>query len=84
MRKGSVIIDLAAQTGGNCVYTEQNKAVVTPNGVTVVGDASAALSSFVDAVTMLLSQSRTSSRRVRSEKHFSLKCICCRFVRRGC
>ena len=40
MRKGSVIVDLAAQTGGNCVYTEPNKAVVTPNGVTVVGEAS--------------------------------------------
>ena len=39
MRKGSVIIDLAAQTGGNCVYTEPNKAVVSPNGVTVVGAA---------------------------------------------
>jgi len=38
MRKGSVIIDLAAQTGGNCVYTQQNKAVVSPNGVTVVGE----------------------------------------------
>ncbi|CAE6933108.1 pntB [Symbiodinium natans] len=38
MRKGSVIVDLAAQTGGNCVYTEPNKAVVTPNGVTVVGE----------------------------------------------
>lgn len=38
MRKGSVIIDLAAQTGGNCVYTEPNKAVVSPNGVTVVGE----------------------------------------------
>ena len=39
MRPGSVIIDLAAQTGGNCVYTEANKAVLSPNGVTIVGAA---------------------------------------------
>eukprot|EP00440_Ansanella_granifera_P051488 gb/GFBE01055821.1/.p1 GENE.gb/GFBE01055821.1/~~gb/GFBE01055821.1/.p1 ORF type:complete len:1274 (+),score=357.35 gb/GFBE01055821.1/:1-3822(+) len=38
MKKGSVIVDLAAQTGGNCVYTEQDKTVVSPNGITVIGE----------------------------------------------
>eukprot|EP00438_Fugacium_kawagutii_P004404 Skav208532 [mRNA] locus=scaffold3037:131753:160941:+ [translate_table: standard] len=33
MKSGSVIVDLAAPTGGNCVYTEPNRAVLSPNGV---------------------------------------------------
>ncbi|PHM49482.1 Re/Si-specific NAD(P)(+) transhydrogenase subunit alpha [Xenorhabdus miraniensis] len=37
MRPGSVIVDLAAQNGGNCEYTEADKLVVTPNGVKVIG-----------------------------------------------
>lgn len=39
MRKGSVIIDLAASTGGNCELTEDGKAVVK-EGVTIVGNSS--------------------------------------------
>ncbi|AOM39959.1 Re/Si-specific NAD(P)(+) transhydrogenase subunit alpha [Xenorhabdus hominickii] len=37
MKSGSVIVDLAAQNGGNCEYTEADKLVVTPNGVKVIG-----------------------------------------------
>ncbi|WP_421732533.1 Re/Si-specific NAD(P)(+) transhydrogenase subunit alpha [Cellulomonas sp.] len=37
MRPGSVIIDLAASGGGNCEVTVPGEAVVTENGVTVVG-----------------------------------------------
>ncbi|SFN71708.1 Re/Si-specific NAD(P)(+) transhydrogenase subunit alpha [Xenorhabdus japonica] len=37
MKPGSVIVDLAAQNGGNCEYTEADKLVVTPNGVKVIG-----------------------------------------------
>ena len=36
MKKGSVIIDLAAKTGGNCELTKVNKKVVK-NGITVIG-----------------------------------------------
>ena len=36
MKKGSVIIDLAASTGGNCEVTENGK-TVRVNGVVVVG-----------------------------------------------
>lgn len=36
MRAGSVIIDMAAPSGGNCPLTEANKTVVK-NGVTIVG-----------------------------------------------
>lgn len=39
MKSGSVIVDLAAPTGGNCIYTEPNRAVLSPNGVTIVGAA---------------------------------------------
>ncbi len=36
MKDGSVIVDLAAETGGNCELTEANK-VVEHNGVTIIG-----------------------------------------------
>lgn len=38
MRPGSVIIDLAASTGGNCEVTEDSKTVVH-NGVTIIGNS---------------------------------------------
>ena len=37
MKTGSVIVDLAAAGGGNCEYTVPGKAVMTPNGVRIVG-----------------------------------------------
>ena len=36
MKEGSVIVDLAAETGGNCEFTEKDK-VVVKEGVTIVG-----------------------------------------------
>jgi NAD(P) transhydrogenase subunit alpha len=38
MKPGTVIIDLAASTGGNCAYTENNK-VIDKEGVTIVGNS---------------------------------------------
>lgn len=37
MKAGSVIVDLAAANGGNCAYTEADKVITTPNGVTIIG-----------------------------------------------
>ncbi|MBA4782169.1 MAG: Re/Si-specific NAD(P)(+) transhydrogenase subunit alpha [Rhizobiales bacterium] len=37
MKPGSVIVDLAAERGGNCDYTVKDEKIETPNGVTVVG-----------------------------------------------
>ncbi|MCE8024484.1 MULTISPECIES: Re/Si-specific NAD(P)(+) transhydrogenase subunit alpha [Halomonadaceae] len=37
MKPGSVIVDLAAEKGGNCDLTVPNEKVVTDNGVTIVG-----------------------------------------------
>lgn len=37
MRHGSVIVDLAAETGGNCELTRVGEEVVTPNGAVVIG-----------------------------------------------
>jgi NAD(P) transhydrogenase subunit alpha len=37
MRAGSVIVDLAADAGGNCAATSPGESIVTPNGVTVLG-----------------------------------------------
>lgn len=37
MKPGSVIIDLAASSGGNCVLTKNGEVYTTDNGVTIVG-----------------------------------------------
>ena len=37
MKPGSVIVDLAAQTGGNCALTRADEIVVTDNGVKIIG-----------------------------------------------
>ena len=37
MKSGSVVVDLAAERGGNCDATVQDEKVVTDNGVTVIG-----------------------------------------------
>ncbi|HKU81836.1 MAG TPA: Re/Si-specific NAD(P)(+) transhydrogenase subunit alpha [Candidatus Tumulicola sp.] len=39
MRPGSVIVDLAAEAGGNCALTVRDEIVTSPNGVTIVGTA---------------------------------------------
>ncbi|MEM1161977.1 MAG: Re/Si-specific NAD(P)(+) transhydrogenase subunit alpha, partial [Pseudomonadota bacterium] len=37
MKSGSVIVDLAAERGGNCELTQGDQKIVTDNGVTIVG-----------------------------------------------
>jgi NAD(P) transhydrogenase subunit alpha len=37
MAPGSVIVDLAAETGGNCELTKSGETIVSPNGVTIIG-----------------------------------------------
>lgn len=37
MKPGSVIVDLAASTGGNCVLTKPGEVYTTDNGVTILG-----------------------------------------------
>jgi len=37
MKTGSVIIDLAAERGGNCDLTKVNEKIITQNGVTIIG-----------------------------------------------
>ena len=48
MRKGSVIVDLAASTGGNTELTKDNETVVK-NGVTIIGNSSLASTVPADA-----------------------------------
>ena len=40
MKPGSVIVDLAASTGGNCALTKNGEVYATDNGVTMVGKLS--------------------------------------------
>jgi len=37
MKNGSVIVDLAAERGGNCKMTVKDEKIVTENGVTIIG-----------------------------------------------
>lgn len=38
MRRGSVVVDLAAPTGGNCALTSKDKVTVSENEVTILGE----------------------------------------------
>ncbi len=51
MKSGSVIVDLAASTGGNCAICEDNK-VVDHNGVKIIGDSNLANRMPQDASTL--------------------------------
>ena len=51
MRPGSVIVDLAASTGGNCALTEDGKTIEV-NGVTIIGDSGLASTMPYDASKM--------------------------------
>jgi H+-translocating NAD(P) transhydrogenase subunit alpha len=48
MKAGSVIVDLAASTGGNCELTQDN-AIIQHKGVTIIGDSNLAAKMPVDA-----------------------------------
>ena len=48
MKPGSIIVDLAAERGGNCPLTEPGKTVVK-HGVTIIGDLNVAGQLSVDA-----------------------------------
>ncbi len=49
MQPGSVIVDLAAETGGNCALTKRDETIVTQNGVTIVGTTNLASTMPYDA-----------------------------------
>ncbi|MFN0276248.1 MAG: NAD(P) transhydrogenase subunit alpha [Chitinophagales bacterium] len=51
MKPGTVIVDLAASTGGNCELTENGK-TISVNGVTIIGDSNLASSMPGDASKM--------------------------------
>ena len=51
MKPGSVIVDLAAERGGNCELTVADEKIVTDNGVTIVG--------YTDFPSRMASQSST-------------------------
>lgn len=51
MKPGTVIVDLAASTGGNCELTENGK-IISVNGVTIIGDSNLSSSMPGDASKM--------------------------------
>jgi NAD(P) transhydrogenase subunit alpha len=48
MKKGAVIVDLAAATGGNTSYTKNNETIVH-EGITIIGNSSLASAMPIDA-----------------------------------
>jgi NAD(P) transhydrogenase subunit alpha len=52
MKAGSVIVDIAAETGGNCELTEPGSNVVTANGVTIIGPLNLPASTPIHASEM--------------------------------
>lgn len=52
MKPGSVIVDLAASTGGNCELTK-NDEIIQHQGITIVGDSNLARKMPQDASTLL-------------------------------
>jgi NAD(P) transhydrogenase subunit alpha len=52
MKSGAVIMDLAAETGGNCELTQCGEIVKTMNGVTIIGPANLAATVPVHASAM--------------------------------
>ena len=51
MRAGSVIIDLASSTGGNCELSKDNETIVI-NGVTIIGNSQLAAQMPQDASSL--------------------------------
>ncbi|OWY23575.1 Re/Si-specific NAD(P)(+) transhydrogenase subunit alpha [Sphingobacteriales bacterium UPWRP_1] len=51
MKPGSVIVDLAASTGGNCALTQNNQTIVC-NGVTIIGQSNIPATVPADASKM--------------------------------
>ena len=51
MKPGSVIVDIAASTGGNCELTQNNK-TISHNGVTIIGNSFFAIDMPADASKM--------------------------------
>lgn len=52
MKPGSVIVDIAAETGGNCELSEAGKTIVSANGVSVIGTTNLPASAPVHASEM--------------------------------
>jgi H+-translocating NAD(P) transhydrogenase subunit alpha len=52
MKPGAVIVDLAAERGGNCELTEPGKTIETPNGVKIFGPLNLAGSIAVNASSL--------------------------------
>ena len=53
MKRGSVIVDLAASTGGNTELTEDGKTIETENGVLIVGNSNLPDTMPQDASTLI-------------------------------
>jgi NAD(P) transhydrogenase subunit alpha len=49
MKPGAVIVDIAAETGGNCELTEAGKTITSANGVSVIGPVNLAASAPIHA-----------------------------------
>jgi NAD(P) transhydrogenase subunit alpha len=71
MKPGSVIVDLAAETGGNCELTRANE-IVRFNGVTILGPANLPATLPLDASRMFARNLATFIQEITNEKGFTM------------
>jgi NAD(P) transhydrogenase subunit alpha len=71
MKPGSVIVDLAAESGGNCELTKANQVVVV-NGVTILGPTNLPAALPLDASRMFAKNLATFILEVTSETGFTM------------
>ena len=76
MKPGSVIVDLAAEKGGNCKLTVADEKIVTDNGVTIIGYtdfpsrmAAQASTLYATNVRHMMTDSDTGKRRSARPRH---------------
>jgi NAD(P) transhydrogenase subunit alpha len=71
MKPGSVVVDLAAESGGNCELTQADQ-VVRHNGVTILGPTNLPSSLPLDASRMFSRNLSTFILEITNEKGFTM------------
>jgi NAD(P) transhydrogenase subunit alpha len=71
MKPGSVIVDLAAETGGNCEWTQADQ-IVRHNGVTILGPTNLPATLPLDASRMFGRNLASFIQEITNEKGFTM------------
>ena len=72
MKSGSVIIDLAASTGGNCPLSKNEERQVTENGIVIIGHSDLAKTMAQDASTLYSNNLHNFIKHISKEGNFEM------------